>query len=154
MLWQPVLTRSGENEKKERGDKTKHKNSNICRRFQPDSLMWITQHSVPWPPRTKGGRCLRSGAGHPGRQASAPRSTPGSFRWAGFIVPWAGQRGATRAPGTACHLDCHSFGTKMAAWQMKPSGAGIKHQFQSRELGSPCHMNADQGQTNNDRSVC
>lgn len=38
-------------EKKVRQNQTK--NSNICSRLQPDSLMWITQHFVPWPWRTK-----------------------------------------------------------------------------------------------------
>lgn len=80
---------AGEREKTEWGDKTKHKNSNICSRFQPDSLMWITQHFVPWPWRTKGGRCLRSGVGHPGRRA--PREHPCSFRWVGVIVPQQGE---------------------------------------------------------------
>ncbi len=81
---------AGEGEKTEWGDKTKHKNSNICSRFQPDSLMWITQHVVPWPWRTKGwGRCLRSGVGRPGRQA--PREHPCSFRWVGVIVPRQGR---------------------------------------------------------------
>lgn len=143
---------AGEREKTERRNKTTHKNSNICSRFQPDSLMWITQHFVPWPWRTKAGRCLRSGVGCPGRQA--PREHPCSFRWVGVIVSQQGGEVPPGHPGTACHLDCHSFSTKMAAWQMEQSGAGIKCHFQSSALlRSPCYMNADQGQANNYRSA-
>lgn len=92
-LWQDA----GEREKTERGDKTKHKNSNICSRFQPDSLMWITQHSVPWPWRTKGG------GGMPQEWSATPWEA--SVQWAPLLVslswtycPSAGQRGATGAP--------------------------------------------------------
>lgn len=148
-LWQDA----GEREKTERGDKTKHKNSNICSRFQPDSLMWITQHFVPWPWRTKGrGGCLRSEVRRPGRRASSEH--PCSFRWVGLIVLRRGREVPLGHPGTACHLDCHSFSTEVAAWQMKLSGAWIKCNFQSGSPPrSPCHMNADQGQANNYRSA-
>lgn len=148
-LWQDA----GEREKTERGDKTKHKNSNICSRFQPDSLMWITQHFVPWPWRTKGGGgCLRSEVRRPGRRASSEH--PCSFRWVGLIVLRRGREVPLGHPGTACHLDCHSFSTEVAAWQMKLSSAWIKCNFPSGSpLRSPCHMNADQGQANNYRSA-
>lgn len=144
---------AGAREKTEWGDKTKHKNSNICSRFQPDSLMWITQHFVPWPWRTKrGGEMPQEWRGTP-REAGA-QSAPLLVSLSWSYCPPVGRRGATRAPSTACHLDCHSFSTKMAAWQMKQSAAGVKCHFQSDALlGSPRHMNADQGQANNYRSA-
>lgn len=68
----------GREKRRDRGDKTKDKNSNICSRFQPDSLMGITQHFVPWPWLTKthigGGGCLRNSVGRPGRRV--PREHP------------------------------------------------------------------------------
>lgn len=79
--------------------------------------MWITQHFVPWPWQTKRWRCLGTGAWCPGKRASSEH--PSSFRWAGGIVPRWGWEVPSGHPGTACHLDCHSCSTKMAAWQMK-----------------------------------
>lgn len=74
------------------GDKTKHKNSNICSRFQPDSLMWITQHFVPWPWRTKGvgGGMPRERSEMP-REASANESTPARFAELELLSPWQGE---------------------------------------------------------------
>lgn len=122
--WQPALTRCrGREKRRQRGDKTKHKNSNICSRFQPDSLMWITQHFVPWPWRTKrgGGRCLRSGAGHPGRRAS--REHRCSFRWAGVIVP---RQGEEVPPG---HPALHATWTVIVSaqrWPLDKRGRAVR----------------------------
>ena len=78
-----------------KGTKPKHKNSNICSSFQPDSLMWITQHFVPWPRTTKGcgglwgwERCLRSGEGCPGRdECPQPRSAPSHLTGLDLLSP-------------------------------------------------------------------
>lgn len=131
---------AGEREKTERGDKTKHKNSNICSRFQPDSLMWITQHFVPWPWRTKAGWGDASRAERDALGGERPESTPARFAELELLSPGQGREVPPGHPGTACHLDCHSFSTKMAARQMKQSGAaGIKCHFQTGALLESSH---------------
>lgn len=79
-----------EREKTEWGDKTKHKNSNICSRFQPDSLMWITQHFVPWPWRTKGGDASGAAWDTPGSER--PESTPARFAELELLSPSRAKR--------------------------------------------------------------
>lgn len=114
----------GREKRTDRGDKTKDKNSNICSRFQPDSLMGITQHFVPWPWRTKtyvGGEGWGVGGdaceiAWDALGGECPESAPAQFGSAGAL-------------GAACHSDCHSFDTKMAAWQMNVSGEGVKCHF-------------------------
>lgn len=91
-LWQDA----GEREKTERGDKTKHKNSNICSRFQPDidvnnsALCALTLAN-------------KGGGGMPQEWSATPWEA--SVQWAPLLVslswtycPSAGQRGATGAP--------------------------------------------------------
>lgn len=119
----------GREKRRDRGDKTKDKNSNICSRFQPDSLMGITQHFVPWPWLTK--THIGGGGGDACETAwdalggECPESAPARVGPAGAL-------------GAACHSDCHSFSTKMAAWQMNVSGEGIKCHFpRGATEGSP-----------------
>ena len=95
--------------------------------------MWITQHFVPWPWRTKGGEGGvgdASGAERDAPGGEHPESTPACFAWCHCPPPTPplvrGGEVPPGHPGTACHMDRHRFSTKMAACQMKPSGAGIK----------------------------